>query len=256
MGRVPRHVHADDLTSAAMMALVLAAQSFDAARGVPFSSYATVRINGALLDELRSMDWASRSARSAGRSLEAVTEQLSGALGRTPTIDELAAAMGVSVDEVRAVQYDVSRAQTVSLDGFAPGVAPQVAGRSVFEPESLLLQREKVGYLHDAIAALPDRLRLIITAHFFEQRELQDVAAELGVTPSRVSQLQSQALRMLQAGMRSQLEPTAAPAAGVKAPPASYLHAVAEQGTLGSRLAMTTPMGDMVTRSRAQAIAS
>jgi RNA polymerase sigma factor for flagellar operon FliA len=250
MARVPRHVHSDDLNSAAMMALVLAAQSFDAERGVTFASWATVRINGALLDELRSMDWASRSARTAGRTLDGVHEQLCAALGRTPTTDELAAAMGVSVTEVRDVQFNVNRAQTISLDGFAPGTAPEPSAHTGNDPESMLLFREKLGYLHDAIAELPERLRHIVTAHFFEQRQLRDVADELGVTPSRVSQLLAEALRLLQAGIGSQLEPAAVPArgGGKKDAPAAYLQAVSERGSLASRLAMTTPMGDVTYR--------
>ena len=117
MGRVPSHVSRDDLTSAGLTALVQAAQAFDAERGVPFERYAATRIRGAILDELRSVDWASRSVRRRARDLEETRTRLAGALGRTPTVAEVASASGLSVEDVAANDEDVSRAQVLSLQG-------------------------------------------------------------------------------------------------------------------------------------------
>ena len=113
--RVPTHVQRDELAAAGSLALVQAARAFDAALGVPFARYASTRIRGAILDELRGMDWASRGARQRARRLNQLTERLTAELGRAPRPEELADAMGVGVDEVRAIRDDGQR-RIVSLD--------------------------------------------------------------------------------------------------------------------------------------------
>src|SRR4051795_1490201 len=126
LAKVPLHVSRDELTSAGMMALVVAAQGYDAERGVPFARYASIRIRGALLDELRSMDWAARSVRTQAREMDNVHQQLAAALGRAPSPNEVATALGVSVSELESLQYDVARARTLSLQGFAPESGPEL----------------------------------------------------------------------------------------------------------------------------------
>ena len=249
LSRVPAHVSRDDLTSAGMMALVIAAQGFDAERGVPFARYAAIRIRGALLDDLRSMDWAARSVRTQAREMENVLHQLTAALGRSPRPAEVAAALGVSVGELESLQYDVNRARTLSLQGFAPETGPELLAESSAGPEALLLFREKLGYLHESIEQLPERLRFVVIACFFEQRQMSDIGAELGVSESRVSQLRAEALRMLKDAMDSQLEPSAVETkkltSRAAANRAAYLQAVASESSLASRLAMTTSTGDV-----------
>ena len=246
--RLPAHVHVDDLTSAATTALVLAARNFDAARGVPFGAYARLCMRGALVDELRSMDWASRRVRRHARALAGVQDELTGALGRTPTEQELAAATGMSADQLAAVRRDADRARVLSLDALEAVGSPAVHP-AMDDPESVILLRERLGYLHDAIAELPERLRFIVLAYFFEQRPQQEIAAELGVTPSRVSQLQSEALRLLHAGLRAHVAPGAKAtrstrAAHVAAVTDRYVDAVAKRSDVVRRLAVTTTLGD------------
>jgi RNA polymerase sigma factor for flagellar operon FliA len=250
LGKVPMHVNGDDLTSAGMMALVVAAKSFAAERGVPFARYAAIRIRGGLLDELRSMDWAARSVRSQARQVDGVQQQLAASLGRTPTPDEVAAALGVPRAELDALQSDLARARTLSLQGFAPETGPELVAENSAGPEALLLHREKLGYLHEAIEQLPQRLRFVVVAYFFEQRQMSDIGAELGVTESRVSQLRAEALRALKDGMNSELEPAAAPAptparrvrTGGRRPATGTMRF---HGTLADRLAVTTATGDV-----------
>src|SRR6478672_11352652 len=115
MTRVPSHVDRDDLTSAGLTALVQAAHAFDGERGVPFNRYATTRIRGAIVDELRSIDWASRSVRRRSRELDTTRASLATMLGRTATSAEVAQAAGVTVGEVAANDDDVARAQVLSL---------------------------------------------------------------------------------------------------------------------------------------------
>jgi RNA polymerase sigma factor (sigma-70 family) len=136
LGRLPAHVSREDLVSAGIAALAGAAKAFDPSRGIPFGSFATTRIRGAILDELRGLDWASRSVRARARQVDAMQQELTAALGRTPTNQELAEALGVSVDELQSIDDDVQRAAVLSLQGFAAGSAedmvPERAAGPVF----------------------------------------------------------------------------------------------------------------------------
>jgi RNA polymerase sigma factor for flagellar operon FliA len=255
--RIPSHINRDDLISAGMMALTVSAQSYDPDKGVPFARFAAIRIQGALLDELRGMDWAVRSVRGRAREVEAVRSQLERTLGRSPRSDEVAQKLGLTVRQLDTLQSDVARANVLSLQGFTTeaieGVLPDPSGG----PEALLLRREQLGYLHDAIGALPERLRHVVVSYFFEHRQMSDIAKELGVTESRISQLRSEALRLLKDGMNSQLEPAAVEESGKPSGKqagnrAAYFAAIAERSTLAGRLARSNVMGEMsspVTRS-------
>jgi RNA polymerase sigma factor FliA len=245
--RVPTHVNQDDLVSAGMLALVLAARSFDETRGVPFSGFAAIRIRGALTDALRSMDWASRAVRSKARQVETVRNDLAAALGRTPSRDETAQAMGVAVTDLDAVEADVDRASVVSLQSLNPEGVDERLPLTGDGPESLLLKREQIGYLHDAVAELPAKLRMVVEQYFFGQRRMADIAAELGVTESRVSQLRSEALVLLRAAMNdSDDQPTdPSPHRGrAAAARQAYTAAVATRSSLAGRLAATTVLGE------------
>jgi RNA polymerase sigma factor FliA len=231
MTRLPAHVNRDDLVSAGMAALVVSAQGYDESRGVPFARFAAIRIRGALVDELRSMDWASRSVRGRAREVEQVRNQLAVTLSRSPRADEVANSMGVSVSELSAI------------DAGASMMPDNQRG-----PEQLLLDREQLGYLHDAIDELPERLRYVVRAYFFEQRQMSDIATELGVTESRISQLRAEALKLMRHGLaitqpqgKNDTEPTGRAGARV----ASYAAAVAARGTLNTRLAITNPMAEI-----------
>ena len=193
--KVPTRVTRDDLTSTGMMALVVSAQAFDADQGVPFARFAAIRIRRALLDELRSMDWAAPPASAPARELASVRAQLTEALGRAPRSPDLAAALGMTVAELQSLEMDVDRDAMVSLNTFAPGVELLAGPGS--DPEELLLQSEKLGYLRSGIAELPDRLRYIVTTYFFQQRQMREIALELGISESRLRQLRADALRML-----------------------------------------------------------
>jgi RNA polymerase sigma factor for flagellar operon FliA len=200
LGRVPAHVNRDDLLSAGMLALTMAAQSFDSSRGVPFTSFAGIRIRGAITDELRSMDWASRAVRTRAREVEGARDKLVYALGRTPTRTEIAAELGLTERDVAAVQQDVHRAGLLSVEALTPQRRTELPV-SHDDPESALMQRETLAQLRDAITELPDRLRTVVEEYFFGQRRMGDIAAEFGVTESRVSQLRSEALELLRAGL-------------------------------------------------------
>ena len=241
--RLPAHINRDELLSAGLVALAQAARSFDESRGVPFGRFAAARVRGALIDELRSSDWASRSVRRRARERDAVEEQLTAALGRTPTAAELASALGVSESEVSSMRDDVQRALVLSLQGFSEafGVEQHVSSHEP-APEDVILRREQVGYLHDAVAVLPDRLKTVVELYFFEDRPMADIAELLGVSESRVSQMRSEALALLKDGLNAQLAPEqvtapARPDGCAARRRDAYYAAVAARGTLSSRLA-------------------
>lgn len=208
MGRVPSHVSRDDLTSAGLTALVQAAHAFDPARGVPFERYAATRIRGAILDELRSVDWASRSVRRRARDLEETRTRLAATLGRTPSDGEVASALGLSVEEVVANDDDVNRAQVLSLQGFATGSLDELLPTRSPSPEALVEHQEKLEYLVAAIAELPERLRIVVEDYFFAERPMAEIAADLGVTDSRISQMRAEALVLLRDALNHALEPS------------------------------------------------
>jgi RNA polymerase sigma factor FliA len=244
--KVPAHVHRDDLASAGYAALVTAAQAFDGERGIPFGRFAAMRVRGALLDELRSMDWASRSVRARARRAETARTELTAQLGRTPNAQELAQLLGVAVSELSNVDDDVQRAAVLSLQGFAAGTADDMVTEKALNPEEMLLHRERIGYLHDAVAVLPERLRYVVEASFLQERPLSEVAISLGVTESRVSQLRTEALALLKDGLTThmdQQESSAAKDGCVARRRAVYAAQIAARSTMSTRLSATDAQG-------------
>jgi RNA polymerase sigma factor for flagellar operon FliA len=211
LGKLPSHVRREDLTAAGMTGLALAARGFEPERGVPFGRFAALRVRGAIVDELRSQDWASRGVRAKARTREQTIDALTGAMGRPPTPDELAESLGISVATLRTDEQDLHRALVLSLSPIAPGGEESGEGSEHLlpaehrTPESELLEREQRAYLHDAIACLPDRLRIVITGYFLDDRPMAEIAAELGVTESRVSQMRGEAVALLRGSMNAHL---------------------------------------------------
>jgi RNA polymerase sigma factor for flagellar operon FliA len=212
-GRLPRFVDRDDLMAAGMLGLTQAARSYDASRGVTFQAYARLRIRGAVLDELRSRDWVSRGTRTRANQASAAAAKLQRELGRTPTDDEVANELVMDVSVLRRIREDVVRASALERSSSSPGaheVADEVPALDA-GPLAHVLDAELRGYLIDGVAALPERLRIIIISHFFDGREMKDIAQDLGVTASRVSQLCAEAIRLLRDGLNAQLDPGQVP---------------------------------------------
>lgn len=231
MARVPGHVSRDDLTSAGLAALVVAARAYDPSRGVAFASYAVTRIRGAILDELRAVDWASRSVRRRAREVDATRGSLAVTLGRTPTDAEVATALGLSVEEVGRNDEDVNRASVLSLQGFGETPLDEIVTSRAPSPESVAEKRELAGYLVDAVAELPEKMRVVVEGYFFAERPMAEIAAELGVTESRVSQIRAEAMVLLKDVMAHAFEPErvaeqARPAGVVARRRAAYFAAV------------------------------
>lgn len=209
LARVPSHVARSDLMSAGAMALVRAGRSFDDTKGVPFARYASLRIRGALVDELRSMDWVSRGVRRRARAASEATDTLTSRLGRTPTKDEIAQAMGVSVHEVHTAQAD-AETRVLSMDAFEGAIGASIVDSSI-SPLDAVMNAERIEYLRAGVECLPDKLAYVVEQLFFQDRPVAELAEEMGLTRSRISQLRSEALGLLKEGLQTNLDADAVP---------------------------------------------
>lgn len=251
--RVPRSIDADDLMSAGMLGLAQAAKSFDPARGITFGRYAKYRISGAIVDELRGRDWASRSVRADGRRLKEARERLTAATNRTPSKEETAAEMGVEVAALQRLEEDLHRAATLQLEAVLPNGAQDALVAHQQTAEEIVEHNELVEHLGDAVEHLPERLRAVVVGYFLEGRPMLEIAQELGVTDSRISQMRAEAVTMLRSALEKCLEPDAA-----TAPPANqaasrrvaaYCAAVAEASTARIRASHLAQPGQAVARA-------
>ena len=210
--RFPRHVDREELVRAGVLGLVQAAHRYDASKGVNFNHYAAQRIRGAILDAVRSTDWAPRAVRRAGRTIETASDKLANDLGRTPTTVELAAELGMTPAALAELQHQLARTVVLGLEMVVSeieGDDDEVLLRGTIRddgagPDEELVDRELHAYLRDAVDVLPERHRLVIRGYFFEGRTSEELAAEIGVTVSRVSQLRSEAFGMIREGLAAQ----------------------------------------------------
>jgi RNA polymerase sigma factor FliA len=186
------HVALEELASVGALALVTAADAFDPSLGVPFGAYARRRILGAFADEMRSMDWASRGIRKRIKETTAIRETLTARLGRTATADEIAATMGLPRAAVVEALDDAARTVT-SLDDASVLEVPS----AMTLPDESAVLRERRDVLERAVAALPPRMGAIVRAVYIDERPVKDIAAELGVSHSAVSQQRAEAIRLL-----------------------------------------------------------
>ena len=192
------HLSRDDLASAGAVALITSADAFDPTLGIPFGAFARRRIVGSFADEMRSSDWASRGARHRIKETLAVKETLTAALGRTPTVDEIASSLGVDRSEVTAGLTDAARTITTLDDSTVEFLIADTA-----LPEESLLSSERLDYLAAAVEALPEKMRIIVRQVYFEDRSVKEIADEMGITHSAVSQQRAEAIRLLRDGLET-----------------------------------------------------
>jgi RNA polymerase sigma factor for flagellar operon FliA len=241
----PRHADREELAQAASLGLVEAAARYDDSRGVPFDRWAALRIRGAILDAVRALDFAPRALRAASREVETARSELTAALGRTPTAEDIARHMGVPVGEVNQVQGQVHRSLVLSLDapvgdeeGDSLTLATGLVDAAQLQPAEVLEQRERARYVTDALACLPDRLKDVVVGYFLEGQTSAQIAERLGVTESRVSQMRTDALKLMRAGILAQYEedPQVEASAPAVHRTATYAAALAARSSYSTRL--------------------
>jgi RNA polymerase sigma factor for flagellar operon FliA len=197
-----------DLTQAGVLGLLDAADKFDLTKGVRFQTYAELRVRGAILDSLRSLDWVPRSVRRLRRELQGAESRLQGRLGRKPTDEELAEVMKVSPADLRAARDRVRRSEIASGNSESfDGVVAFTIDPSSPDPQELLERREIEELLARAIERLPERERLVLALYYHEELTMKEVGRILGVNESRVSQIHGKAVETLRRRLRRELRP-------------------------------------------------
>src|SRR5258705_13737736 len=201
---LPDEVELDDLMSAGIFGLMDAIAAFDLQRGVKFETYCAPRIRGAILDELRSMDWVPRLVRSRAHKLDGATKQLEVELGRAPTNDEIAKRLRISIGEFEKMPKDASAVSTVSLSRkwFETDSNKDVRELDVLEDKRGAdpvreLQRKDLKQL--ITKGLSRAERLIIILYYFDEMTMKEIGATLDLSESRVSQMHSSILMRLKA---------------------------------------------------------
>lgn len=207
---LPSTVDQEDLASSGIVGLMEAINKFEPERGFKFESYAAARIRGAIIDDLRSLDWVPRSVRSQARIVEETLAKLHERLGRSPTDEEVAEDMDVTVRKLRSIYARVSTVMFVSLDKMLAGSDKGDTGMSLVDtlvdtkaedPASSLEDKEIKDFLREAISALPERERTAITLYYYEGLSLAEISQVVGVSQARISQMNAKSVM----GFRSQL---------------------------------------------------
>ena len=207
IAKLPANVEIDDLIQVGLIGLTDALSRFDAAQGVQFETFATQRIRGAMLDELRGSDWMSRGNRKQQRDIEAAVHKLQQKLGRAPSEGEIAKEMGLSLADYQEMLGKVRGTQLVYLedmtgdDGDADYLDRHVADENE-NPLAMLQDQRMRMALVEAIKHLPEREQHVMSMYYEQDMNLKEIAAVLGVTESRVCQLHSQSIARLRAKLR------------------------------------------------------
>ncbi len=207
---LPPHVDQNELMSAAVMGLITSADRFEPSRGVKFKTFAEQRIKGMIIDELRSQDWLSRSMRDKYKGLEREVVALTQKLGRDPESWEIAASMGIELDDYHHMLEEVHTYSFVSLnesweddEGSSASLLDMVPDKNAVNPYKHLQSRELHEILGSTIDKLPEKERIVVTLYYHEELNLKEIGEVLGLTESRVSQLHSQAIVRLRSKMKS-----------------------------------------------------
>ena len=216
---LPAHVDEGDLVSYGLLGLISAIERYEPDRDVKFETYAIARIKGSILDELRALDWVPRSVRSRARQIERAMAELEAKLARAPTDEEIAAKVGITVEELEGSLTDISRSSIAALDelwtvsgsdGDQVALIDTVEDEHGPEPQAAFAQTELREIVADAITNLPEREKLVITLYYYEDLTLREIGEVLGVTESRVSQLHTKAILRLKARLSGSVAPAAA----------------------------------------------
>ena len=209
---LPAHVEEADLISYGLVGLINAIERFELEREIKFETYAITRIKGAIIDELRTLDWVPRSVRARAREIERANAKLEHSLHRAPSDEEMAGELDMGVDEFQEALLQISNSSVAALDelwtiassgGDTVALIDTIEDPLAEDPSSAFQSVETREALAEAIRRLPERERLVIALYYYEELTLREIGEILGVTESRVSQLHTKAVLRL----RSRLAP-------------------------------------------------
>jgi RNA polymerase sigma factor for flagellar operon FliA len=212
---LPGHVEEADLISYGLGGLISAIERFDPGRDIRFETYAIARIRGAIIDELRTLDWVPRSIRARAREFERVNTRLEARLHRAPTDEEMASALEISVEELQETLLAISNSTIVALDelwtvsdssGDQVSLLDTLPDDDAEDPQALVERSSFRDRVADAIVALPEREKMVIALYYYENLTLREIGEILGVTESRVSQLHTKAVLRLRSKLVGELE--------------------------------------------------
>ncbi|MFP4013671.1 MAG: FliA/WhiG family RNA polymerase sigma factor [Chitinispirillaceae bacterium] len=203
---LPKSVDRNDLVSAGIMGLIKAVETFEPERGFKFETYAGHKIRGAVLDDLRALDWVPRSIRQKSRDLQKVFVKLENELGRAPYDDEVCEELGISISEYEELLAEVTPSTIVSLEEALPDrnsdskeirIIDQVEDPGSSNPLKELGYSEVKSILKESIANLPEKEKLVVALYHYEELTLKEIGVVLDLTESRVSQIHSKAILKL-----------------------------------------------------------
>jgi RNA polymerase sigma factor for flagellar operon FliA len=205
---LPSHIDVDDLYSVGLLGLIQALRRFDPTLGVTFASYATLRIRGAVLDELRRVDWMSRSLRVKAKKVTEVISSIEQRLGRPATEAEVAAELGISTEEYSALLDELRPLSYVELDSVA-GEEDDTSTHELVPDENQptasdqAMKNELIKLVVERLQKLPEMQRKILAMYYFDNMRLAEIAKVFGVTESRICQIHTQAVLALKTYIRS-----------------------------------------------------
>jgi RNA polymerase sigma factor for flagellar operon FliA len=203
---LPSNIEQSDLVSYGIFGLIDAIEKFDLSRAIKFETYAISRIKGAIIDELRSLDWIPRSVRGKARDVERAYASLEAKLHRTPTEPEVAAEMGIKLSDLHAIFGQVSYVNVVALDellsvngerGDKVSLVDTLEDTKAEDPVRAFESQETKHLLARAINMLPEREKIVVTLYYYEGLTLAEIGQVLGVTESRVCQIHTKAVLQL-----------------------------------------------------------
>ena len=208
---LPQSVDTADLISYGIFGLIDAIEKFDLSRAIKFETYAIARIKGAIIDELRAMDWVPRSVRSRAREIEQTYVALENELRRVPSDQEVADRMGITVKEFQGILAKLSYTSVVSFEELWVGgerddsqsAIGSIKDESAADPVAMFESEEIKDILAEAIERLPEREKTVIALYYYEGLTLKEIGQVLGVTESRVSQLHTKAVLRLRARLHA-----------------------------------------------------